>query len=62
MVAVCISKRKEYKIDKILHECTRHGIREVLVHWKGYPTVYECWIPASSVKNIKCAPTIVNFT
>ena len=52
LVPVRISKRKEYKIDKILRKRTRHGIREVLVHWKGYPTAFDSWIPASSVKNV----------
>jgi hypothetical protein len=52
LVSVRISKRKEYKIDKILRKRTRHGIREVLVHWKDYPTAFDSWIPASSVRNI----------
>jgi hypothetical protein len=52
LVPVRISKRKEYNIDKILPKRTRHGIREVLVHWKGYPTALDSWIPASSVKNV----------
>jgi hypothetical protein len=53
LVAVRISKRKEYKIDKILRKRNRHGITEVLVHWKGYPTDYDSWIPASSVRNVQ---------
>jgi hypothetical protein len=52
LVPVRISKSKEFKIDKILRERTRHGIREVLVRWKGYPTSFDSWIPASSVKSI----------
>jgi hypothetical protein len=51
LVAVRVTK-KEYKIDKILRKRTRHGIREVLVHWKVYPTDIDSWIPTSSVKNI----------
>jgi superfamily I DNA and RNA helicase len=49
---VRISKRKKYKIDKILRKGTRHCIREVLVHWKGYHTSFDSWIPPSSVKSI----------
>jgi hypothetical protein len=52
LVAVRNSKRKEYKIDKILRNRTQHGITEVLVHWKGYPAAFDSWIPASSVRNI----------
>jgi hypothetical protein len=35
------SKRKEYKIDRTLRNCTRLGIMEVLVHWKGYQTAVD---------------------
>jgi hypothetical protein len=50
LVPVRISKRKKFKIDKILGRRTRHGIREVLVRWKGNPTSFDSWITASSVK------------
>jgi hypothetical protein len=50
---VRISKQTVYKIDKILERRTKHGIREVLVRWKGYPQSFNSWIPASSVKNIQ---------
>jgi hypothetical protein len=52
LVPVPVSRRNEYKIDKILRRRTRHCIREVLVHWKGYPIVFDSCIPTSSVKNI----------
>jgi hypothetical protein len=36
LTPVRVSARTVYKIDTILCRRTRHGIREVLVHWKGY--------------------------
>jgi hypothetical protein len=35
--SVRTSKHTVYKIDKMLGRRTKHGIREVLVSWKGYP-------------------------
>ena len=52
LTPVRISARTVFKIDKILCRRTRNGIREVLVHWKGYPKSFDSWIPASSVKSI----------
>ena len=52
LVPVRISARTVYTIDKILRKRTKNGIREVLVHWRGYPKSFDSWIPASSVKSI----------
>jgi hypothetical protein len=52
LLPVRISKQTVYKIDKIIGRRTKHGIRELLVRWKGYPQSFNSWIPASSVKNI----------
>jgi transcriptional regulator with PAS, ATPase and Fis domain len=50
LVPVRISRRTVYKIDKILSRRVRKGIREVLVHWRGYPASFDLWIPESNVK------------
>jgi hypothetical protein len=52
LVPVRISARTVYTIDKILRKRTRNSIREVLVHWRGYPKSFDPWIPASSVKSV----------
>jgi hypothetical protein len=52
LVVVRVSKWKEYKIDKILRKRTRHGIREVFVHWKSYTTSFDSRIPSSCMKSI----------
>jgi hypothetical protein len=53
LVPVRISKRTVFKIHKILSKRVRKGTREVLVSWRGYPSSFNSWIPASNVKNIK---------
>jgi len=49
---VRISKETIYKIDKILDQRVRCGIKEYLVRWKGYSKDFDSWIPASSAKDI----------
>jgi hypothetical protein len=49
---VRISESTEYKIDKIIDQRIRAGIREFLVRWKGYSKAFDSWVPASSVRNI----------
>jgi hypothetical protein len=53
LTPVRISKRTNYKIDKILDRRVRRVILEYLVKWRGYSQDFNSWVPASSVKNIK---------
>jgi len=45
-----VTRRKVYKIDKILNKRVRRGILEYLVRWRGYSKDFDSRIPASSVK------------
>jgi hypothetical protein len=47
---VNVTDRTTYKIDKILKERVKNGIREYLVRWAGYSKNFDFWFPASSVK------------
>ena len=42
-----------YAIDKILRKRTRRGVKEVLVHWKGWPSKFDTWIKESEVTDFK---------
>ena len=40
-----------YIIDKIVGRRTRNGRREVLIHWLGWPSKFDSYIPANEVQN-----------
>ena len=48
-----ISDRTAYKIDKILYNMVRRGIREYLVRWRGYIQDFDSCVHAASVKYIR---------
>jgi hypothetical protein len=52
LTPVRISKRTVYQIDKILKQRRRRGILEYLVSWRCYHSSFDCWVPASEVKDI----------
>jgi len=50
LTRVRVTRRKVYKIDKILNKRVRRGILEYQVGWRGYSKDFDSWVPASSVK------------
>ena len=52
LTPVIITKKTEYKIDKILQQRIKNGSREYLVRWKGYGPEFDSWVSATSIKKI----------
>jgi len=52
LTPVSVTRRTQYKIDKILENRVLRGITEYLVRWRGYTKDFDSWIPASSVKHV----------
>ena len=50
---VRISKRTMNHIDKILKQGHRQSFLEYFVRWRGYPSTFDSWVPASSVKTLQ---------
>lgn len=38
-----------FKIESVLKERTKKGVKEILVKWKGWPERYNQWIPKSNL-------------
>jgi hypothetical protein len=51
-IPVRISRRTNYKINKILEKMMRRCIRKVLVSCQVYGLDFDFWIPAGSVNHI----------
>ena len=49
---VIVPKHKTYKIEEILEMKGSGENKKVLVKWKGYPSKFNSWIPASQLMNI----------
>ena len=47
-----LSKRDEFKVEKILKRRRRKGISEVYVKWLGYPKKFNQWVPETDVRNL----------
>jgi hypothetical protein len=58
---VIVTKNTVYRIDKILRKRVRNGSVEVFVKWSGYPSEFNSWIPAKSVKNISSKDQPIQF-
>ena len=52
LTTVCVTRRTQYKIDKILDKRVRLGNTEYLVRRRGYSKDFDSWFPAPSVRHV----------
>ena len=41
-----------YKIEEVIKKRKRNKITEVLVKWKGWPKIFNSWIPETELQDI----------
>lgn len=49
---IFMAKSRRFKIDKILKTRGKGVRKEVFVKWKGYPSKFNSWIPATSIETL----------
>jgi hypothetical protein len=59
LTPVRISKLTMYNIEKLLKQIHRQGFLEYLVRWRRYPSSFDSWVHASSVKNFTGTRTTI---
>jgi hypothetical protein len=50
---VYVGDDTSYNIEKIVKKRTRRGVKEVLVHWQGWPAKYRSWIRESDIERFE---------
>ena len=48
--SIRVDAATEYKIDRVIRSRVKNGKKQLLVHWLGWPTKFDSWIDARSVK------------
>ncbi|XP_039309108.1 uncharacterized protein LOC105199763 [Solenopsis invicta] len=46
-------QEEEYIVDRVIRSKGRGANRQLLVSWRGYPSKFDSWIPASSLSNLR---------
>ncbi|XP_039305166.1 uncharacterized protein LOC120357759 [Solenopsis invicta] len=46
-------QEKEFIVDRVIRSKGRGANKQLLVNWRGYPSKFDSWIPASSLSNLR---------
>lgn len=52
-------EEQEFKIERVLRTRGRGAKKQIFVSWVGYPTKFNCWIPASNARNLTTSQGII---
>ena len=47
------SKQKEFRIDKVVKQRIRNGVKEAYVKWKGYNEDFNSWVPLTDLRRLQ---------
>jgi len=48
-----IAGEEEWEVEDIIDSRNKNGVKEFLVHWKGYPETEHTWEPETNITNAK---------
>jgi len=46
-----IAGEEEWEVEDIIDSRNKNGVKEFLVHWKGYPETERTWEPETNITN-----------
>ena len=48
-----VAGEEEWEVEDIIDFRNKNGVKEFLVHWKGYPETERTWEPETNITNAK---------
>ena len=53
-------EEEQFIVDRVIKSRGRGANKQVLVNWRGYPSKFDTWIPASSLISLRDGGGIIS--